>query len=95
MFATIDSESTRHVRAYASVAEESIAVAIPERLSRKVHEVLVLPTTPRIEGLAGALAEDAGLSDADSVTVEVWGLDFDHETASLSRFLIERVSWKP
>jgi hypothetical protein len=89
MFATVDGEATRQVRAH--VAETGEVVLLPSGLEREVLEVTVLPTEERMRHLGEAWRRRAGLGSDEVLVVEVWAVEFDVTTAALSRSLLSVV----
>lgn len=89
MFATIDGEATRQVRAY--VEETGQPLPLPADLQRLELEVRVLPSVSRVEKLGRAWASHSGLPDHAVLAIEVWGIDFDASSGELRRFLLRRV----
>lgn len=88
MFATIDSEATRQIRAYISPSDSPVPVTIPAELQRRGYEVLVLPTQDRLDAFAQELAARLKLGGDRYLSVEIWGLDFDGDSGILTRRLI-------
>lgn len=95
MFATIDAEATRQVRAFIERDGNPTPLSIPEELERRAFEVQVLPTEERLARLGREWVELTELEAGAEVVVEVWGIDFNSAEAALSRILIQRVTVRP
>ena len=89
MFATIDGEATRQVRAY--IKGTSRTLALPAGLERMELEIRVLPSPDRIEELGRAWASLSGLPGHLVLVVEVWAIDFEGATGLLTRSLLRRI----
>jgi hypothetical protein len=73
MFATYEYEDTRTLRVVARAGGVDRAIALPTDLSRAGFEARVVPTERRLHALAERVLDRA--PDAESVTVQVWGID--------------------
>lgn len=83
MFATIDNETYRLIRGYVVEPAGEQRVVLPGELTRQAFEVRVVPTDSRVRALAEAWRERAAVGD-QPFAVEVWTLDFDSDTPSLT-----------
>lgn len=92
MFATIDSEEHRVVRAAAIVSGDEVPVPVPGALRREAFELRSVPTERRAAAFAEALADAGALPEgSDQVIVEVWAADLERDPLALSIRLVRRV----
>ena len=67
-----------------TVADPSVSVRVPERMSKEAERLLSAPTDDRARRFAEALATEAG----EAVRVEVWRPTFDADELVVDAELI-------
>jgi hypothetical protein len=77
MFATIDNETTRQIRAELSTGGERRPVAVPAELEEAARGVAVVPTLERLEALARRWVDRDEVPPGATLAVALWEMRFD------------------
>ena len=77
MFATIDNETTRQIRAELVIGGERRPVPVPPELEEAAFAVAVVPTPERLEALARRWADRDDVPPGATIALGLWEMRFD------------------